>query len=173
MTSTTKRLATTLGTALALAGALFLSSGPSARAQSEPSTKGLEGTWRVTVTQSVCPAGPPLGPPFQSLLAFVRGGTLSGTTASSAFLPGQRSTDFGNWSRAGRAYSALSEAFIIFSGGSFTRGSQTIRHSISLTDDGNGFTDIAAVQFVDVNGNPVAPTAMAPGCATAIGQRLQ
>ena len=173
MTSTTKRLATALGTALALAGALFLSPGHSARAQSEQSAKGLEGTWRVIVTQSVCPAGPPVGPPFQSLLAFARGGTLSGTTASSAFLPGQRSTDFGNWSGTGRAYSALSEAFIVFSGGPFTQGSQTIRHSISLTDDGNGFTDIASVQFLNVNDNPVAPTAMAPGCATAIGQRLQ
>jgi hypothetical protein len=173
MTPTTKRLATTLGTALALAGALCLSSGHSARAQSEQSAKGLEGTWRVTVTQSACPAGPPLGPPFQSLLAFARGGTLSGTTASSAFLPGQRSTDFGNWSRAGRTYSALSQAFIIFSGGPFTQGSQTISHTISLTDDGNGFTDIASVQFLDANGNLVAPTSMAPGCATAIGQRLQ
>ena len=173
MTSTTKRLATTLGTALTLAVALIFSSGHSARAQSEQSAKGLEGTWRVTVTQRVCPAGPPLGPPFQSLLAFARGGTLSGTTASSAFLPGQRSTDFGSWSKAGRAYSALSEAFIIFSGSPFTQGSQTIRHSISLTDDENGFADIASVQFLDANGNPVAPTAMAPGCATAIGQRLQ
>ena len=173
MTSTARRLATILGPALALAGVLFLSSGHSARAQSEQSAKGLEGTWRVTATQRVCPAGPPLGPPFQSLLAFARGGTLSGTTASSAFLPGQRSTDFGSWSRAGRNYSALSEAFIMFSGGPFTQGSQTIRHSISLTQDGNGFTDIASVQFLDVNGNPVTPTAMAPGCATATGQRLQ
>ena len=173
MTSTTKRLATTLGTALTLAGALFLSSGHSARAQSDESAKGLEGTWRLTVTQNVCPAGPALGPPFQSMLVFALGGTLSGTTASTTFLPGQRSSDFGSWSRAGRAYSALSEAFIIFSGGPFTQGSQTIRHSISLTNDGNGFTDTASVQFLDVNGNPVAPTAVASGCATAIGQRLQ
>ena len=173
MTSTTKRLATTMGAALALAGAFFISSGRSVRAQSEQSAKGLEGTWRVTVTQRVCPAGPPLGPPFQSLLAFSREGTLSGTTANSVFLPGQRSTDFGIWRGAWRDYSAFSEAFIIFSGGPFTQGSQTIRHSISLTDDGNGFADSASVQFLDVNGNPVAPTAMAPGCATAIGQRLQ
>jgi hypothetical protein len=89
------------------------------------------------------------------------------------FLPGQRGTDFGSWSRAGRGYSALTEAFIIFSGGPFTQGSQTISHSISLTDDGNGFTDIASVQFLDANSDPVAPTAIAPGCATAIGQRVQ
>ena len=173
MTSTTKRLATATGAALALAGVFFLSSGPSVRAQSEQSAKGLEGTWRVTVTQRACPAGQPLGPPFQSLLMFARGGTLSGTTASSAFLPGQRSTDFGGWSGAGRDYDALSEAFIIFSGGTFTQGSQTIRHSINLTKNGNGFTDIASVQFLDVNGNPVTPTATAPGCATAIGQRMR
>jgi hypothetical protein len=172
MTSTMKRLTTILGAATALACAFFLSSGHSILAQSEQSAKGLEGTWRVTITQRVCPAGPPLGPPFQSLLAFARGATLSGTTANSAFLPGQRSTDFGNWSGAGRDYSALSEAFIIFSGGPFTQGSQTIRHTISLTQDGNGFTDIASVQFLDVNGNPVMPTAVATGCATATGRRL-
>jgi len=174
MTSNMKRLATTLGAALALASAFFISSGRSVRAQSEQSAKGLEGTWRVTITQrQFCPAGPPLGNPIQSLLAFAGGGTLSGTTASPAFLPGQRSTDFGVWSSAGRDYSAFSEAFIIFSGGPFTQGSQTIRHSISLTDDGNAFTDIAAVQFLDVIGHPVSPTAGAPGCATAIGQRIQ
>jgi hypothetical protein len=111
-------------------------------------------------------------------LAFARGGTLSGTTANAAFLPAQRSTDFGIWSGAGRDYGASSEAFIIFSGGSlpgvnFTQGSQTIRHSITLTNDGNGFTDIASVRFLDVNGKPVAPTAISPGCATATGERLQ
>ena len=95
MTSTTKRLATTLGAALTLASAFFISSGRSARAQSEQSAKGLEGTWRVTITQrQFCPAGPPLGnSPVQSLLVFARGGTLSGTTANPAFLPGQRSTE--------------------------------------------------------------------------------
>jgi hypothetical protein len=175
MTSNAKQIATTLGAALALASAFLIGSGRSVRAQSEQSAKGLEGTWRVTITQrQFCPAGPPLGnSPIQSLLAFARGGTLSGTTGNQAFLPGQRSADFGIWSGAGRDYSAFSEAFVIFSGGPFTQGSQTIRHSISLTDDGTGFTDIAAVQFLDVNGHPVAPTAGAPGCATAIGQRIQ
>ncbi len=133
----------------------------------------IEGTWRVTITQNVCETGAPIGLPFQSLLTFASGGTLSGTTANSAFLPGQRSTDFGIWSGEGRNYKALSEAFIIFTGGPFTQGSQTISHVINLTDDGNGFTDVASVEFSDCNGKPVAPTATGHGCATAVGQRVR
>ncbi len=133
----------------------------------------IEGTWRVTITQKVCETGAPIGLPFQSLLTFASGGTLSGTTANSAFLPGQRSTDFGIWSGEGRNYKALSEAFIIFTGGPFTQGSQTISHVINLTDDGNGFTDVASVEFSDGNGKPVAPTATGHGCATAVGQRVR
>jgi hypothetical protein len=62
---------------------------------------------------------------------------MTGTTASSAFLPGRRSGDFGVWSQKdGHNYSVSEEAFILFSGGPFTQGRQTIRHSISLTRDG-------------------------------------
>jgi hypothetical protein len=132
---------------------------------------GIEGTWRVTVTQKVCATGAPIGLPFHSLLTFARGGTMTGTTANSAFLPGQRSGDYGVWSgAAGKGYSAVEEAFILFSGSAFTQGSQLISHSISLTNGGNGFNDVASIQFYDVNGNPLLP---APGCATAVGQRLQ
>jgi hypothetical protein len=169
MTST-KRLSATLVATLILAGAYFQSSEPNAKAQSKESHSGLEGTWRVTVTQQDCQSGAPLGPPFQSLLMFARGGTMSGTTSNSFFLPGQRSDDFGIWSQAtARDYIGFSEAFIIFTGGPFTRGSQTIRHRISLTPDANGFTDIASVQFYDAGGKPLTPV---PGCAAAIGQLL-
>jgi hypothetical protein len=125
----------------------------------------------VTVTQRVCATGVPIGLPFRSLLTFAHGGTMTGTTANSTFLPGQRSGDYGVWSPAtGHSYSATEEAFVIFSGGSFTQGWQTISHSISPTNGGNGFDDVASIQFYDVNGNPLLP---APGCATAVGQRLQ
>ena len=93
---------------------------------------------------------------------------MTGATANNAFLSGQRSGDFGVWSqRSENDFSALDEAFIHFSGGAFTQGRQTIRHSISLTRD--GFTDVASVQFYDTNGAPLLRT---PGCATAVGQRI-
>jgi hypothetical protein len=169
---------------LTLAGMLFSDLGQLAFAQQKEQSPnalamasqrsdspGIEGTWRVTVTQKVCATGAPIGLPFHSLLTFARGGTMTGTTANSAFLPGQRSGDYGVWiPAAGHSYSATEEAFIIFSGGPFTQGRQTISHSISPTNGGNGFSDVASIQFYDVNGNPLLP---APGCATAVGQRLE
>jgi hypothetical protein len=169
---------------LTLAGVLFSDSGQVAFAQETEQSRdlisavrpqgdnsGIEGTWRVTVTQKVCATGVQIGLPFESLLTFTRGGTMTGTTANAAFLPGQRSGDYGVWSPAtGHGFSAAEEAFVLFSGGPFTQGSQVISHSISLTNGGNGFNDVASVQFYDVNGNPLLP---APGCATAVGQRLR
>ena len=131
----------------------------------------IEGTWRVTVTQKVCSTGTPIGPPFQSLLTFAQGGTMTGTTANSAFLPGQRTGDYGIWTPGpGHTVTATEEAFIIFGGGFFTQGSQVIDHSITLTKRGNEFSDEASVQFYDVNRNPLSP---GPGCASAVGQRLK
>jgi hypothetical protein len=157
---------------LALAGALFLfpegSRAEQAANKIEADRTGIEGTWLVAVTQTVCETGAPMGLPFQSLLTFTGGGTMLGTTASNAFLPGQRSDDFGFWSKSGEhKYTAFEEAFIRFSGGPFTQGRQTIRHSISVTRD--GFLDVASVQFYDANGAPLLKT---PGCATAVGQRI-
>jgi hypothetical protein len=169
MRSGTKLSGGAVAGVLTLAGLFFTGSGRSAGrvADSAP----IEGTWRVTVTQQVCGTGAPAGPPFQSLLTFAGGGALSGTTANTAFMPGQRSGDFGVWThKKGHDYTAVDEAFIIFGAGPFTQGSQILNHSISLTDDGNRFDDVASVQFYDVNGNPLLP---APGCAIAVGQRLQ
>ena len=159
MQSTTKLFGGTMASVLTLAGVLSSLSGQSAAAQDkEPSPdaravvstaaddRGIEGTWRVTVTQRVCATGAQIGLPFHSLLTFVRGGTMGGTTANPGFQPGQRSSDFGVWSQTGsHAYSAIDEAFLIFSGGPFTQGSQIISHSISLTNGGNGFNDVALV----------------------------
>jgi hypothetical protein len=177
MRSTAKRFTDNLASVLVLVGALLLGSGRTDGAQLEQQSPaghaadkiGIEGTWRVTVTQQVCETRAPLGLPFQALLTFARGGTLSGTTASAAFQPGQRSGDFGSWTQTGgHNYSALDESFILFSAGAFTQGRQTIKHSISLTPE--GFTDVASVQFYDLDGLPLLTT---PGCATAVGQRVQ
>jgi hypothetical protein len=169
---------------LTLGGVLFSDSGQIAFAQRKEQSgdafitarvgddnPGIQGTWRVIVTQKVCATGAPIGVPFQSLLTFIRGGTMTGTTANAAFLAGQRSGDYGVWGPAtGHGYSATEEAFVLFSGGPFTQGSQVIRHSISLTNGGQSFNDVASIQFYDAIGNPLLPV---PGCATAVGQRLQ
>jgi len=96
---------------------------------------------------------------------------MTGTTANPAFLPGQRSGDYGVWNRSpGHSFSAVEEAFITFSGGFFTQGSQIITHSITLANRGNVFHDSASVQFYDGSQNPLTPE---PTCATAVGKRLK
>jgi len=146
---------------LAVAGVLFSGLGQVAfaqeterspdalvRARQPTDNPAIEGTWRVTITQRVCATGVPIGLPFYSLLTFALGGTMTGTTANAAFLPGQRSGDYGVWIPAnGHNYSATEQAFIVFSGGPFTAGWQIINHSISPTNDGNGFNDVASIQF--------------------------
>jgi hypothetical protein len=110
-----------------------------------------------------------------ALLAFARGGTLSGTSANSGFQPGQYSASFGVWrAMGGRNYTALTDAFILFPGGPFPAGRQEISHSIRLTADGNRFTDQASLNYFDVDDLPAPPQPpLIPGCATAAGLRVQ
>ncbi len=134
---------------------------------------GLAGTWRVQVTTFDCASGVK-GMPFASMLAFTRDGVLTGTTLSPAFLPGQRTPDFGVWKRTGWAsYSVVSEAFILADSPArppfapLTRGVQRITQQVELTAE-NRFVSKATVEFYDVAG-----TRLVSGCAEAAGTRLE
>ncbi len=160
---------------LGVCGAAVLSLGQS-RPQADPAdplAAKLEGTWRVSVTLRNCDSGTTL-PPFQSLLTFARGGTLTGTTSSPDFLPGQRSPDHGVWSTAGgHAFRAAQEAFILFDSPSrpnrhgFRTGTQRISQTIELKND-DEFTSNASTVYLDSSG-----TMLTTGCANAVGRRLK
>ena len=152
-----------------LAGVLVLGAGTMANAQSEQSTIGLEGTWRVQVTQYNCSTGA-TRPPFWSLLSFARGGTMTETTSAPAFLPGQRTSGHGVWSSiGGNAYNAVSEAFILFDSPTnppgLKTGAQKIIQTIVLNDE-NHFSSLASVKFFNADGTTLT------GCAKAAGTRL-
>jgi hypothetical protein len=162
-------------TAVRIAGSLVLvcmlvmGSTGSLRAQSDQraSARTLEGTWWITVTLYDCVTGTEQ-PPFVSLLAFAHGGTMSETTGNPAFQPGQRTSGYGTWARAsGGTYTSTDEAFILFTAGPFTQGTQRINHSITVSHGGNEFNDEATVQFFDTNGN-----LLFSGCARVVGTRL-
>lgn len=161
--------------AMALVCGFMPASESSARPQSDQSPRGIQGTWHVTVTPYNCSSKVPLGFSFHALLAFARGGTLSGTSASTGFQPGQYSASFGVWkATGGRTYTALTDAFILFPGGPFPAGRQEISHSIRVSGDGNAFTDQASLNYFDVNDVPAPPQLpLIPGCATAVGLRVQ
>ena len=139
----------------------------------DPLASKLEGTWRVSVTLRNCDSGTTM-PPFESLLTFARGGTLTGTTSSPDFLPGQLSPDHGVWSPAGgHAFRAVEEAFILFDSPSrpnrhaFRSGTQRINQTIELKND-DEFTSSASTVYFDVSG-----TMVSTGCASAVGRRLK
>ena len=139
-------------------------------AQSDESASGrsLEGAWWVTVTLDNCATGAKR-PPFSSMLLFSRGGTLTEATSNPAFLPGQRSVGFGTWARSDHdTYTASDVAYIQFTGGPFTQGTQKLTHSITLDSDADSFTDEATVQFNDATGALIMS-----GCASATATRLQ
>jgi hypothetical protein len=149
-------------------GAMFALAVPQIFAQSENSGAGLQGTWRVQINVINCATGANLGPSFSSLLAFARGGTLTGTTRNPSFQPGQRTSDFGVWSQTGNdTYNADSEAFILFSSTSapfFQSGTQKISQYIKLS--GDSFDSVAITSFYSTDG-----TLLRSGCAHAVATR--
>jgi hypothetical protein len=150
---------------------LVLGLGWTAMADSDDSDGNqLAGTWRVSVTTRDCTTGAP-GLSFPALLTFARGGTMTGTTASRAFAPGQRSSDHGIWtSTEDGGYRAVSEAFILADSANppfpLHRGVQRITQAIEV--DRDVFSSNAAVKFFDVDGN-----VLVTGCATAVGRRME
>lgn len=150
--------------------AFSFATAPAVCAQSagSASSHSLEGAWWVTVTLYNCATGVKR-PPFSSMLLFSRGGTVTETTSNPAFLAGQRSVGFGIWERADNGtYTASDVAYILFTGGPFTAGTQKLTHTITLDNDADFFTDDATVQFFDTAG-----ALLNAGCATATATRLK
>lgn len=138
----------------------------SAQSEHSASAKGLGGTWHVQVTLQNCATHAALAT-FESILSFHQGGTLTGTTSNPSFAAGQRTSDYGVWSSSGdHSYSATSEAYLLFAAGPFPKGTQRLVQAISV--DGDTFTSVATVQFLDVNHVQVLG-----GCAVATGTRFE
>jgi hypothetical protein len=161
-----------LAAALAVGSMLVLSAGSRLAADADHSDHRLEGTWRVEVTTEDCTSGAPVLT-FRALLSFAKGGTLSGTTASPAFRPGQRTSDYGVWRQTGGdTYRAVSEAFTLFDSPAappvpgFVRGVQRLTQAIEV--EGDTFASDAAVRFFNANGD-----LLVTGCATAAGRRMK
>jgi hypothetical protein len=132
------------------------------------SARKLEGSWKTQVTQRNCATGAALGPAFEGLLTFSRGGTVIESTSAPAFYPSVRGNGHGVWSTTyrHRTFSAVFVAQITLNG-ALTR-TQTVRQTIVVDDKGDTFTASGPVNFVFADGS--API---NGCATAVGQRIE
>lgn len=160
-----------LGRGVGIAASLLVAGSTHATA-SEPR---LAGTWGVQVTLRACdPPQAPIGAPFNSVVTFHAGGTISESTSSGAFAIGQRTPGHGVWEREGRhSYSQRMLALVLFktdpgpNGPGFEAGWQTITQTVRLLDDDN-FTSSGTNGFFRLDG-----TQYRGGCSTAVGHRFE
>jgi hypothetical protein len=103
------------------------------------------------------------------LVTFSSGGTLTETTANPNFQPGQRSPGHGYWVRSGRSsYEVVFQAFVQFTGGIYTRGTQRVEQDVDLLD-ADHWKSTAVIAFSDATGAPIPNSG---GCATSVAVRL-
>jgi hypothetical protein len=128
----------------------------------------LVGSWVFQVSLQDCNSGTPIGAPFLSLLTFVRGGTVTETTANPAFVPPTvRGPGHGIWKHAEhRTYEATTTAFITVNG-TLVR-TQTITQTIELEGEDSLKTTSASVKFFSPTG-----TLLMTGCAVATAKRIE
>ena len=147
-----------LGLLMLLVGTQIFVSGQN----NEKQQRGIEGVWRTTVTPVNCQSGIPVAPAFQGILAFHKGGTLSGTSTVAPAV-------FGIWQRE-RGWQDYSFAFTNFrynTSGAFI-GTQTVRQTAELGASGNQLTTTGTVEIFDTNGNPIGN-----GCVISTGTRFE
>jgi hypothetical protein len=157
-----------------IAAAMAISSGGGLRAQGG-SWKDIQGVWLVQVTLRNCDTGAPLGPAFNSMVSFHEGGTLSETTTSGAFAPGQRTPGHGSWETLGHGtYTQRAVSLIAFDTApnppvspGFLAGSSVVTHTVELTDHDH-LTSSGTNAFYRTDG-----TVYRTGCSTAAGTRFE
>ena len=152
---------------LVMTGLMAMGSGHRAGAQLEQRENKLEGTWSFQVSLENCANGQAIGQPFQSLLTFNEGGTMTETTSNPIFYPADRGPGHGVWSQvSNHTFQATSVAFITLNGA--LQKLQTIEQTIQLTRGGDLKTIKAQVKFNAPDG-----TLLMEGCASATGKRLE
>jgi hypothetical protein len=183
--TTSKALAgSRVAAVVTLTGVLLAAAGGST-ATASGSRKGLEGAWAVQVTLRDCATNAPLGPPFNSLVSFHDGGTLSESAGSLTFAAGQRGPGHGAWTREGRhTFGQRMIALILFDtppnlpgtpgfnpslpvSPGFFAGWQTVTHTLRLID-GDHATSAGTNEFYKSDG-----TLYRTGCSTAAAHRFE
>jgi hypothetical protein len=142
----------------------------------------LAGAWSVQVTLRDCTTNAPAGAPFNSLVSFHKGGTLTEDAGTLAFAPGQRTGGHGKWSRLGnRTYRQEMVNLILFDNPpnlppghnpnlpitpGFFAGWQVVTHTVVV--NGDELSSSGTNAFYRSNGEVYRT-----GCSTATGRRIE
>ena len=159
----------------ALPLAMAVASGGVLAANRGDNGKDIQGVWLVQVTLRNCATGAPLGPAFGSVVTFHQGGTVSETTSSAAFAPGQRTPGQGTWDKTGRrTYSQKMVSLIAFDTApnppvtpGFFAGWSIVEQTAELADEDH-LSSSGTNTFYRTDG-----TAYRTGCSTAVGTRFE
>jgi len=164
---------------------VLLTAGGASTVVASGSREGLEGAWTVQVTVRDCVTNAALGAPFNSLVSFHDGGTLSESAGSLSFAVGQRSSGHGSWTREGKdTFLQRMIALILFDtpanlpgtpgfnpslpvGPGFFAGWQVVTHTLTLSDEDHA-TSVGTNEFYKYDG-----TLYRSGCSTATAQRFE
>ena len=164
---------------------MALSNRPALADSDESAPKSIVGAWSIEVTLRDCATGAPLGPPFNSLVTFHQGGTVSEAAGGLTFAPGQRSPGHGVWThKPGHTYGQSMVALILFDtppnlpgtpgfdpsmpvSPGFFAGWQTITHTVTPTN-ADHLTSVGTNAFYKLTGELYRT-----GCSTAVDQRFE
>jgi hypothetical protein len=125
----------------------------------------LEGAWIADVTLVSCTTGEPTpAPPFQAVVVFHAGGTLSEASGPSV----RRTPSYGTWNRSGRAVYQAVSVLLTYDVNGLPSGSQEIRRVIQVARDGQSFTADTRTIARDPNG-----VVLFRGCARGQARRVQ
>ena len=111
---------------------------------------------------------------FDAMALFARGGTFHDTNKGQP--PASRSSGFGTWRRIKRREYEFAFKLFRFNPDGTPRGSQIVRHTVTLSRDGKSYTSEGTAVYYDLNGNQTDvngnPTTE-PGCSTSTATRFE
>ena len=152
-----RKASITVITAIGLIAAALIVVISASGANPDSSANHLVGTWQLTVNR-----GPAL-PPVKGLTTYTSDGTLIGTGNTVL-----RGPAHGAWEHvSGRVY-ADTHYFFRFDSNGMLLGSQKIRETVELSQDGDSYTATASSDQFDPNGNLTASGLPATITATRI-----
>ena len=153
----------------------FVAAGAAVAQPSGSEGRTVEGTWYIQVTPIICATGSPVPAvvPINSLVTFVRGGTLTESAGGVGFAPGQRSPGHGTWHHdGGQTYDQKFVAMINFTtspgpGPGFKAGWQTVTQTVRLIDRDH-LESSGTNAFYELDGDPPVPHGLFHGRRQAL-----
>lgn len=154
-------------TALGIVAAALLTSAISGVGISAASSgsKGIDGTWLVTIHREAPPPGQPAN--IEALINYASGGALTESSNSGIL---RRTVGYGEWERIGERLYASSHVSFQFNPttGAYV-GTARLDRKVLLSEDGLTFVGVSRLDVFDINGNLVAGDLR----ATEVGRALE